>query len=258
MGLFDRFRRKKKEQEVSPGGSPIYRYEDHGDRGFQPPQEVGVHMEEIEAHFDKLFPNRGSFVYHEIISDIIHIDIHVMRPTEKEPFWVLFTTGMSDLPMTLPEEIRDREELKYGELYMLLPQSWELGQEGQTPRDIPSRYTWPIGVLKFLARFPHEYQTWLGYGHTVPNGADYAPFDGSVGFGGVVLSWGDGPLGTLKAKDGKEIRFYEVIPAYKEEIEYKLKYGMKALLEKFNDAELGHILDPDRPNTCPDFKEILD
>ncbi len=258
MGLFDRFRKKKKD-EITPSGAPIYRYEDHKERDFQPPREAGVYLEEIEAHFDEIFPGRGSFVYHEIISDIVHIDIHIMRPIPKQPFYVLYTTGMSDLPMTiLADEIKDREDLKYAELYMLLPGDWQMGGEGQTLRDVPSQYSWPIGVLKFLARFPHEYQTWLAYGHTVPNGAGYEPFDDSVGFGGVVLSWGDGPLSTMKAKDGKELHFYEVVPAYKEEIEYKLKYGMEALLDKFNGAGMTHILDVRRPNTCADFKEILD
>ncbi len=257
MGLFDLFKKKKK-PEVTPSGAPIYRYEDHQEQDFQPPQQAGVYLEEIDAHFEKLFPGREGFVYHEILSDIVHIDIHVMRPTGEAPFYVLFTTGMSDLPMTLPDEIQDRDDMKYGELYMLLPSDWQVGGESQSLRDVPSRYTWPFVMLKFLARFPHEYKTWLGYGHTMPNGAAYAPFDDSVGFGGVVLSWGDGPLGTLKAGDGKEIHFYEVIPAYKEEIEYKLKYGMNALLDKYNTAGMGHILDIHRPNTCADFKEILD
>ncbi len=257
MGLLDRSR-KKKPQERTPDGTPIYRYEDHQERDFQPPREVGVYQEEIEAHFAALFPGRERFVYHEMLSDLVHIDVHVMCPTEEQPCYVLFTSGMSDLPMTLPDKINDREDMKYGELYLFLPPDWQLSGEGSTLRDVPSRYTWPIGVLQFLARFPHEYQTWLGYGHTIPNGPDYSPFDESVGFGSVVLSWGDGPLSTLKTKDGKEIHFYQVIPAYKEEIEYKLKYGMDALLKRFRDAGVPPILDPDRPNTCADFTEVLD
>jgi len=257
MGLLDLFRKKKK-PEVSPGGSTIYRYEDHEDQGFQPPQQMGVYMEEIEAHFEKLFPGREGFVYHEIVSDLVHIDIHVMRPTAEEPFYILFTTGMSDLPMTLPDEIADREDLKYGELYMVLPGDWQVGDVNTPPQELPYRYMWPFVMLKFLARFPHAYKTWLAHGHTIPNGPDYAPLDDSVGFGGVELSWGDGPLGTLKTKDGKTINFYEVIPAYKEEIEYKLKYGADALLKKLTDAGVGHVLDIHRPNTCADFKEILD
>jgi len=258
MGLFDRFRRKKKKDEVSPGGSTIYRYEDHQDPGFQPPQEIGVYMEEIEAHFDELFPGRESQVLHEILSNIVHIDVHVMKPTQEQPFYVLYTTGMSDLPMTLPGEIAHREDLKYGELYLFLPGDWQVGGTDTSPKDLPPQYVWPFTVLRYLARFPHEYQTWLGYGHTIPNGAEYESFDESVGFGGIVLSWGDGPLGTLKTKDGKEVHFYEVIPAYKEEIEYKLKYGMSAFLEKYNAAGMEHILNIHRPNTCADFKEVLD
>ncbi len=33
----------------------------------------------------------------------------------------MYTTGMSDMPMTLPEEIADREDLKHAELFMFLP-----------------------------------------------------------------------------------------------------------------------------------------
>ena len=31
---------------------------------------------------------------------------------------------MSDMPMTLPEEIADREDLKHAELFMFLPGEW--------------------------------------------------------------------------------------------------------------------------------------
>jgi len=253
MGLFDRFRKKKK-PEVSPGGSTIYRYDTPEETGPQPPMQEGVYLEEIEAHFEELFPGRESRVLHELLSDIVHIDVHVMWPTEEQPFYVVYTSGMSDLPMNLPQEISDHEELKYGELYILLPEGWPLSPDSMPPEEA----YWPIRMLKFLARFPHQYKTWLGFGHTIPNGPNYTPLDDSVGFGGAVLSWGTGPLGTLKTKDGKEIRFYELIPAYKEEIEYKLKYGMDALLEKFNAAGMNHILDPQRENCCEDFKEILD
>lgn len=61
----------------------------------------------------------------------------------------------------------------------------------------------------------------------------------------------------MKAKDRKESHFYEVIPACKEEIEYKLKRGMSALPEKYNAAGMERLLNVHRPNTCADFKEIL-
>ena len=52
----------------------------------------------------------------------------VPAATEKQDFYVLYTTGMSDLPMTLPDELSDREDLKYAELYLFLPGSWDMGR----------------------------------------------------------------------------------------------------------------------------------
>lgn len=264
MGLFDFWKKKKTEEgkgpkgeEVSPGGSTIYRYETPADEGFRPPAATGVYMKEIEAHFEKAFPGHGSFVFHELISDLVHIDVHIMTPTPKANYQILYTTGMSDLPMHLPEEIGHREDLKYAELYMLLPGDWKTG-EGLPPGEtLPPEYFWPIGLLKFLARFPHEYRTWLGWGHTIPNGPDYAPLAEGVGFGGAVLSHLS-IVPDLKTEDGKEINFYLVIPAYREEIEYKLKFGMEGLDQRYSEKELPVVLDVHRPNFCADFQERLD
>ncbi len=257
MGFFGKFLRKK-EKEVTSGGSDVYRYQELPDTGPRVPERSCVYAGEITARFEELFPGRESFVYHEIVSDLIHVDVNIMRPTEEQPFYVLYTTGMSDLPMTLPDEIADREDLKYAEVFLFLPKEWHLGKEYDLDKDLSHASYWPIQTLKFLARFPHQYQTWLGWGHTIPNGPDYTPLDDTVGFGGIVLSGGgSGPLGTLKTKDGKEVRFYHAIPAYKEEIEFKLKYGMEALEERFKKG-LPTVLDIHRPNLCADFHEVLD
>ncbi len=258
MGLFGKFLRKK-EKEVTPGGSDVYRYSELPNRGFRAPESMGTYAREVTERFESVFPGRESFVYHEMVSDLVHIDVNIMRPTQEQPFYVLYTTGMSDLPMTLPDEVEHKEKYQYAELFQFLPASWNLGKEFDIDKDLSRASYWPIGMMKFLARFPHQYQTWLGWGHTIPNGPDYAPLDDTVGFGGIVLSGGgDGPLGALKAKDGKELHFYHVIPAYKEEIEYKLKYGMEALDALFREKELPVVLDIRRPNLCADFHEVLD
>ncbi len=254
MGFLDKFLGKKK--GVTPGGSPIYRYEERKDEGLRTPENVGVYAREVDQRFEELFPGRESRVLHEILSDIVHIDVHVMWPTQEQNFFVLYTTGMSDMPMNLPDEIpaKDRERFKLSELYLFLPGDWPLCQDEMPPEES----YWPIRMLKFLARFPHEYKTWLGWGHTIPNGPGYAPLDDSVGFGGAVLvRGGDGPLGSIETKDGHRLNLYNLIPAYKEEIEYKLKYGMEALEEIFKE-KLPMILDPKRPNLCEDFKEVFD
>lgn len=262
MGLLDKLFGKKKNEEITPGGSPIYRYGSQEGKKLQVPENTGTYLEEIEAHFDALFPGRESFVFHEIVSDIVHIDVHVMHPTQEQPFHVVYTSGMSDKPMNIPDELskQDRQALELAELYVLLPGSWDLGGEGKSGTDISPAHFWPIQMLKFLARFPHTYQTWLGWGHTIPNGPEYSPLYDGVGFGGVVLmgGTGDGPLSYMTAKDGHRVNFYNMVPAYKEEIEYKLKYGMSALEKVFQEKGLSLILESHRPNLCADFKEILD
>ena len=62
----------------------------------------------------------------------------------------------------------------------------------------------------------------------------------------------------LETEDGKKITFFMLIPAYKEEIEYKLKYGMEGLSQRFVESKMPLILDVRRPNFCEDFQEILD
>lgn len=253
MGFLDKFRRKP---ATSPGGSPIYRYDTPKDQGLRVPRECGVYGEEITDHFEKLFPGRKTNVFHELISDLVHIDVYIMSPTEDAGFYVLYTTGMSDLPMTLPDEIPDKEKWNRAELYMFLPGSWDFGKELGTSDDLPESSYWPIRILKFLARFPHEYETWLGWGHTIPNGPDYTPMGEDIGFGGVVLDALTVP--PLELSEERRVNFYMVIPAYKQEIQYKLKYGMEELAKVFSKNKMPMVLDVHRPNYCADFTEILD
>lgn len=255
MGFLDKLFGGKKDK-VTPGGSPIYRYDTPEDQGLRTPKETGVYAREVEARFEELFPGRESRVLHEIVSDLIHVDVHVMWPTPEQDFFVVYTTGMSDLPMTpdlsIPEE--DRKNLELAELFLFLPGNWPLSKEGMPPEEA----YWPIRMMKFMAHFPHQYHTWLGWGHTMPNGPDYAPLDDSVSFGGVVFSGGDGRLGRLDTEDGRRLSLLHLIPAYKEEIEFKLKYGMGELMKLFQEKDVPVILDPKRPNLCADFKEVLD
>lgn len=46
MGFLDKF---KKKPQTSPGGSPIYRYEEPEKQGWRPPTAYGTYAEEISA-----------------------------------------------------------------------------------------------------------------------------------------------------------------------------------------------------------------
>lgn len=89
-------------------------------------------------------------------SDTVHIDVHFVKPSAEFPFIRLVTSGMSDLPMTTPPEVAVP---RYIELMMTLPADWKLDQSALEDEN----WYWPIGFLKYFARLPHKYQTWLGW-----------------------------------------------------------------------------------------------
>jgi len=182
-------------------------------------------------------------VFHEILSDLVHIDVNIMKPTEKDNFHVIYTTGMSDLPMSVPDGIEDKDDIKYAELFMFLPGGWNSGGAGTISTDMPYEDYWPINLIKYLARFPHEYKTWLGSGHTIPNGPDYEPFlDGSEMSGTVILEL-DESFSPLATESGAIVRLYMVMPITRAEMEYKLEHGMSALHDKFAESDLQLVVD---------------
>ncbi|PYI51607.1 suppressor of fused domain protein [Paenibacillus flagellatus] len=248
MSFFKKLFGGKNNGETAKDGTVIYSYDGNEDNGYTAPAPM-EYTEEIVDHFMRAFPNRTCGVFHEIISDLVHIDVNVMEPTEREPFWILYTTGMSDLPMTLPEEILEElgDGIDRAELMIFLPTSWEMSE--QAFKD-DNNY-WPIRLMKQLARFPHQYNTWLSYGHTIPNYREYEPYAEGTGLNGVVLYKLDDDLSVIPTKDGNKVHAYFLVPLYREEMEYKLEYGMEALMEKL--FELGNdalVLNPKRKNTC--------
>jgi hypothetical protein len=76
-------------------------------------------IEAISAHI-KQHIGTISGVFHEIISDKVHLDVHCVLPGADFPFHVLVTLGMSDLPMTVPA---GAEGARYAQLCVLLPSS---------------------------------------------------------------------------------------------------------------------------------------
>ena len=230
--------------DVSPGGSPIMVHSREKD--FTPPQGE-EHIEAIGAHIERhLGPVSG--VFHEIISDLVHIDVHVVPATEEFPYLRLVTSGMSDLPMTVPDE-GDADVPRYMELMVTLPADWPISQDAFEDE----RNYWPVRLLKGLARLPHEYDTWLGFGHTIPNGHPSEPYAPGVGFDGAIVLPPVTPpedFAELALEDGKVISFMTIIPLYPEEMDLKLKKGAEALLDRFDAKNIQDVIEPGRVNVA--------
>src|SRR5690349_1134473 len=160
------------------GGSVVYRHKERdGDRTAAAVDEQWA--EAIDAHVAK-YVGPAEHVFHELVSERVHIDVHVVHPGATHPYWFLYTTGMSARPMTLPDGY---DATPYAELSILLPPTWQVDEASFKDE----RWYWPIRWLKQLARLPHEYATWLGACHTIPNGDPPRPFVDGTKLAGMLL-----------------------------------------------------------------------
>jgi hypothetical protein len=233
-------------QEASPSGQPIYRHEERI-RDIQPAAGNVEAVEKIGAHIEK-YIGKIEDVFHEMISDLVHLDIFMVAPTEDRNYYTLVTCGMSNLAMTVPQ---GAEEFRYAELMICLPPAWKLSQEAFQDE----RNYWPVRCLKLLARMPHEYVTWLYIGHTIPNGNPADPYAGNTKLSGMMLAIPtivDDLNGFFNCRMGedKNVHFYSLMPLYNEEMDYKLKHGADSLFEKFDQLGINEVLDVARKNVC--------
>lgn len=227
---------------VSLGGSPILA---HGNPTPWRAPDGEECIEEISNHIEA-YLGPVKTVFHEVVSDTVHIDVHFINPTEAFPFARLVTSGMSDLPMLIPE---GSEVPNYAELMITLPGNWHLDQKSFEDEG----WYWPVRLIKSLARLPHKYGTWLGWGHTIPNGDPAEPYAPNTSLcGAIILPSVTVPdeFHRLRIGDQKEITFYSVVPLYEEEMQLKLRSGSDKLLDRFDQAGLNDIVDPTRRNVA--------
>jgi hypothetical protein len=181
-------------------------------------------------------------VFHELISDTIHLDVLVFPATEARAHHVLVTQGMSALPMTVPE---GAEDLRFCELLVALPGDWVI--EGDEADE--ERWYWPMRLLKSIARLPHLYETWIGVGHTIPNGDPIEPYahetEQCCAIVTPLLLFGQ-TMDLCQVSDEKTIRLYSLTPIYEDEMGYKLEHGYEKLFEKMAERSLTELIDPTR------------
>lgn len=223
--------------ETSESGAPILRHAERG-KPFEFAIGDGDHIEAIGDHI-KTHIGEVAMVFHELVSDLVHIDVHHVLPTEDRDFHTLITSGMSDKPMTVPE---GAEEFRFAELVLCLPSDWKLTRE-----DFANEQNyWPIRLMKELARLPHEYDTWLGPGHSVPNGEKPQPYAKGIRFccALIVPSLGFGKeFRRLELPDERIVNFYSIWPLLPDETDFKLKHGYEDLMGRLFDRDVTEVID---------------
>jgi hypothetical protein len=234
--------KKKGARVVSISGHPVAHYRD-GPKAFTPPpRELGV--DAIARHVARHLGPVAS-VFHEFISDAVHLDVHWVKPTPVRPYHFLVTSGMSDRPMNVPEKIAAPRHV---ELVVTLPERWSIGEEAFRS----DAWYWPVRQLKTLARFPHQYDTWLGEGHTVTNDDPPKPLaPGTRLCGALLASPQHVPQAFRELKaGGRTIRFLAVVPLYEEEMALKMRDGTAALESLLRRHGVSDVVEPARKSVA--------
>lgn len=201
-----------------------------------PHDPVGEH---IATHL-----GQPALYFHETQGeDPIRIDIHVIGPTESYPYVRLVTSGMSRQPMNVPDGAP-----AYAELMLALPAHWKLDEQSMQDQ----RWYWPVALLRHLAHYPHKERSWIGLGHSMPNGFPAKPYTEGVGFcGAIVLPPASSPEPFHSVTvDGKDVYFHCIVPLFKEELNLARRKGFAKLLDKFNEYNVTDVVDPARKNTA--------
>lgn len=229
MGLFDFFKRKPKR---SPGGSLLIHSKSKPltDMTGIPNEGDFEHMQERENIYADFFGECDG-VNHALLPVVPHIDVYIYPPKDR-PFYTLVSGGMSDLPMMIPEDCPRSHARREIIMYV------------NEPNDHL------VGLIRHFALFPFQASTWLGGGHTVPNGIPAEPlFEDSDLVGTLFIPTIVRPDNSLSERfsiDGDSVDFLWLVPITQAELDYKLEFGMDALLTKFDEAKKSVVHDPHR------------
>ena len=198
-------------------------------------EAVANHIEKYYGKFDNIF--------HEIFSPDIHVDVCIIPPNKDKNYYTLVTVGMGAHYMNVPADVYDCGR---AELAICLPPYWKINSDDE-------KWYWPIRLLKNLARLPVNHNSWLGWGHSADNRTTFA--DNTALCGSILVDpqriEEDGESCTLP--NGEKVNFYFVIPIYKQEMNYKIKFGTKKLLKRMNNVSF--VVNPDRDDVCADIDE---
>lgn len=222
--------RKKTENKSSP---KLYTYEQ---------------LQKVEDHIEKYYGTIENY-FQETETDDIRLNIYVIPPNLKKRCWTLVTGGMGAFEMNVPESIREKK-LSRCEFVISLPPNWNI--HGDELEDC-----WPLHLLKLLSRLPIKENNWLGWGHSVDYGTNFAP---NTQFSSIFLisPFDETEPCICKLPDGDEVNFYQIIPLYHSELEFKNKNGTSALLDQFG-SDFSRVIDIERPAVVEeDFMNVID
>ena len=189
-------------------------------------------LQEVIDYCERLFGSSEPRTFTPILGPGSEVSVHLIRPTTKDGFTTLFTTGLSSKPMQVPTGLTEHA---YAELYMQLPGDWPL------PSSDP-QWSWPVKHLISLTSYPHANGTFFAVPMTtIANDDPPKPLGPGVSFTATALVADEGFVRT----DGKRLELFCVIPIYESESKLAQK-DIPGFLQALDRFEVSRILNPVR------------
>ncbi|EHK58498.1 suppressor of fused domain protein [Allomesorhizobium alhagi] len=239
--------------ETAGGGSTILRHQDRP-LEYRESARRPKHFNEILEQLRPLLGER--YVIDDLgFENVVKVDLILFPPAPDRDNWTIVTVGMSDRPMTVAEALSPDEQKSFelAELTISLPSdAFSIDATGRIAEGELRKgpHAWIVANLAILAHLPHDYRTWLGVGHSIPNGDPAEPYTSYVPFSGVIIAsplhWAE-RYRTIASSEGP-INILAVVPVYEDEMNFLLAKGFDALhaeLEAFGYTE---VMSETRPN----------
>jgi hypothetical protein len=199
------------------------------------PEAVKSREETVIDFFESKYGSVDPRSIQEIVTSELPIAIHIIPPSTQCEWLTLFTTGMSEHRMRIPNGSLTRPQ---AELFMQLPANWPYRQLDTM------EFAWPMAWLRKLARYPKS------RGLTLDSPASFVklPLRAELALGlsytGFML------LAELEIKQnvGQPIAAYRVFPLFAEEFQLQQREGTPTVLRSLNKSKLSLVLSNDRLN----------
>ncbi len=190
--------------------------------------------QEVIDHFNNTVGPVDEKSLIEIIPTGQPITVHAVPPSGSIQHLTLFTTGLSDQPMTVPD---GEEDYALAELFIELPGDWDYRKVKV------AKWNWPMRWLRQIAQYPSANDTWLNHPITIiANGNPAKPIIPGTIFTCLLLV----PEKSFERSDGKTVQLYRVLPITTVERDLEKKKGAKALMKALDKAKVPFIVDVNR------------
>jgi len=199
MGIFDFLKKTKVDKSVT--NLELYSEKD---------------LEILESFIEENFGQYEN-VFHEFVSDIVHVDIAIIEPNPTKDYYTLVTIG------TGAKKMNNIDEYNRVEILIHLPKDWEVHSNEE-------KWYWPIRLIKSLSRLPFENDTWIGVEHTIQYNDNFFV---DTNFSGVILTPAFDPskeYKTVSLNKNNKVHFLQVLPITLEEMQFKIKNNCAELL----------------------------